>query len=666
MAEFKKNLQALFSNTRARVIILFTFALMLLAVAIGVYKISRSAMHTNGETSLNVVPTGIQSLPGGLNPTIQYAKLQQQQNVEQAKRAEQTGASAIPTIIRTQSFGDGINSILGPDQGSLGFLGLNTQNNAGPSEQGAWNQSLRSHHCDKESIQLAIGQGASAANLKVACSCPELYHSGYALPSLMSVCACSELRTLGVTIHDFKAAGMTPLQIKSCHFSVCQEEEAGYSAQAMKAAGFTAAQLKAAGFTAAQLKAAGFTAAQLKAAGFTAAQLKAAGFTPAELKAAGFTAAQLKAAGFTPAQLAAAGYTPAQIQAAEQNATDEGASNTPEGESPASQSIPERLSTLEHDLTLPENSPTLSPVQQKAQMIHDQNMKALNDRLAQQKLQLAQQQYQQKIQQRTSSMLSAATKSVQEWKTVSVQKYEEGSKAQHAAGDGSDRHGPFDTSSTSDEALAKKIKPALIETGDVLFAVVDTAVNSDEPSPILATIVSGPLRGSKLIGSFNLPANADKMVITFNTLSVPGSPGSISIHAFAIDPNTARTALSSETNHHYLTRYSALFASTFLEGFGNAFQSADTTITIGGTGGTQDTTVQNGVGRSALENAVIGLATMGKAWGQVAQKDMNQPTTVQLYAGTGIGVLFTQDVDQIVDVKAIGQSVQQRPIHLDQ
>lgn len=192
-----------------------------------------------------------------------------------------------------------------------------------------------------------------------------------------------------------------------------------------------------------------------------------------------------------------------------------------------------------------------------------------------------------------------------------------------------------------------KSQGAIIKTGDILFAVLDTSVNSDEPGPILATIVSGKLKGAKLIGSFNLPTNADKMVISFNTMSVPGAPKSTSINAYAIDPDTARTALSSNTNHHYLLRYGSLFASSFLEGFGNAFQSANTTVTIGGTGGGQNITVQNGIGRSALQNAVIGLATLGKAWGQVAQQQFSTPTTVEVYSGTPLGILFTQDVTSL-------------------
>ncbi|PYD07293.1 hypothetical protein DND47_31120, partial [Pseudomonas syringae pv. syringae] len=58
-------------------------------------------------------------------------------------------------------------------------------------------------------------------------------------------------------------------------------------------------------------------------------------------------------------------------------------------------------------------------------------------------------------------------------------------------------------------------------------------------------------------------------------------------------------------------------------------------------------TVANGVGRSTLENAVIGLATVGKAWSQQAQQLFNTPTTVEVYSGTGLGILFTQDVTTI-------------------
>ncbi len=79
-----------------------------------------------------------------------------------------------------------------------------------------------------------------------------------------------------------------------------------------------------------------------------------------------------------------------------------------------------------------------------------------------------------------------------------------------------------------------------------------------------------------------------------------------------------------------------------MEGFSSAIQSSNTTVSIGGTGGVTDTTVST-LPRSALDNALIGLGQVGKDWSKTAQKEMRRPTTVQVYSGTGIGVLFTQD-----------------------
>ena len=244
-------------------------------------------------------------------------------------------------------------------------------------------------------------------------------------------------------------------------------------------------------------------------------------------------------------------------------------------------------------------------------------------------------------------MQTAATQAMSGWKTVSGQVYIGGTPPKEALGKegvGGEEGGALGGRAGGIAVGEEKGKPSVLKAGDVVFAVMDTSVNTNEPGPILATIVSGKLNGAKLIGSFTLPSNADKIVINFNTMSVPGISKSTSISAFAIDPNTARTALATRANHHYLLRYGSLFAATFLEGFGNAFQSANTTVTIGGQGTTANTTISNGIGRTTLENAVIGLATLGKSWGQVAQQQFNTPNTVELCAGTGIGVLFTQDL----------------------
>ncbi len=470
----------------------------------------------------------------------------------------------------------------------------------------------RAADCSVASLRAAHALGVSATTIKQTLGC-----------------SAKQMKDAGYTAAELKEAGFTAAELKDAGFSAADLKNAGFSAKELKAAGYSAQDLKKAGFTAAQLKEAGFTAAELKNAGFSAEELHKAGYSPKELKEGGFTAGQLKNAGFSTQELQDAGFSPADSSLA--------------GLAPPAQPpVPSSMATL---------PPISGSVAGQQESVEAANSKQLQDILKRQQAEVASQQYQQKIQQRTSAMLASANQSLQDWKTVSAQAYVGGTPPAKKGGGGASGAGGMEGASLAGLPSANASNTnakALIKAGDVLYAVLDTSVNSDEPGPILATIVSGKLKGAKLIGSFTLPNNADKMVISFNTMSVPGAARTTSINAYAIDPNTARTALSSRANHHYLLRYGSLFAATFLEGFGNAFQSANTSITIGGSGGAaQNTTITNGAGRSVLENAVIGLATLGKSWGQAAQQQFSTPTTVDLYSGTGVGVLFTQDLQSL-------------------
>lgn len=488
----------------------------------------------------------------------------------------------------------------------------------------------RTADCSVASLKAARAAGVSAATIKqtLGCSAAAMKAAGY---------TAQELRDAGFTAAELKNAGFSAADLKSAGFSAKELRDAGFSAADLKNAGFSASELKDAGFSAADLKDAGFSASQLKAAGFSAKDLKGAGFSATDLRQAGYGAKDLADAGYSAADLKNAGFSDAEIQDAglSTEVAGLGAATVPGAEPSSVTPIPGIPGATNQ---------TAAAAAQAA------NAKQLQEILKKQNQQLADQKFQQKIQQRTSQMLSTANQSISTWQKVTSQSYVAGNESEEkketttAAGMGQTTSSSLSPGEMGGPA---KSQGAIIKTGDILFAVLDTSVNSDEPGPILATIVSGKLKGAKLIGSFNLPTNADKMVISFNTMSVPGAPKSTSINAYAIDPDTARTALSSNTNHHYLLRYGSLFASSFLEGFGNAFQSANTTVTIGGTGGGQNITVQNGIGRSALQNAVIGLATLGKAWGQVAQQQFSTPTTVEVYSGTPLGILFTQDVTSL-------------------
>lgn len=485
----------------------------------------------------------------------------------------------------------------------------------------------RTTDCGTESLKAAKIMDVSAKTIKETLGCGAAAMKNAAFSPV-------ELKDAGFTAAELNSAGFNARDLKDGGFSPKDLRDAGFKPEDLRKLGLGIRELKDAGFTAADLKAAQFVAKDLKDAGFNAKVLKDVGFDAKDLKNAGFGAKQLLKAGYLPIQLKNAGFDNSQLELAGISHKQSALAGLDEIDN---------VQKKDSSLTI---IPSLTNDNQKdnnTQIAAD--AKRLQEVMEKQKLMQIDQKFQQQIQQRTSAMISAANQIMQPWNVVNNQQYQAGNEK-----DDKDEANRLSGLATMPQKMDKMdLQPQqttapLIRMGDIMFAVVDTAVNTDEPGPILATIVTGPFKGGKLIGSFNLPGNADKMVISFNTLTMPGAPKSLQISAFAIDPNTGRTALSSETDHHYLERYGSLFASTFLEGFGNAFQSADTTIQVGGTGGVTNTTVQNGIGRSALENAVIGLATVGKAWAQVAQQNMARPTTVQIYSGTAIGVLFTQDL----------------------
>jgi intracellular multiplication protein IcmE len=182
----------------------------------------------------------------------------------------------------------------------------------------------------------------------------------------------------------------------------------------------------------------------------------------------------------------------------------------------------------------------------------------------------------------------------------------------------------------------------LLKAGTILFGVIDTAINSDEPGPVMATIVDGPYKGARLLGNIQMGSkNAEKVVINFNTLSIPLVEKSVSVSIVAIDPDTARTALASNVDHHYLTRYGFLFASAFMEGYGKAIQNSGSVATNNPGSNTTTTTSQTLNGKQEFR---VGLGTVGQKWGKQVGETFGRPPTITVNSGTGVGLLLLEDI----------------------
>lgn len=539
--------------------------------------------------------------------------------------------------------------------------------------------------CDPEALRKLRLKGVSATTIKKlnGCTAKQLRAAGYSAGDLLKagftpkqledagytpdeirnaekspIAALAAVKASNCSIDALKrarAAGISAADIrKTAGCSATQMRAAGYTAKELKDAGFTAGELKAAGFSAKDLKDAGFTAKQLKDAGFSAKQLKDAGFSAKQLKDAGFSAKQLRKAGFTPRQLKRAGYDADELRKAGFSPKELANAGFSDKEAGISSSVPELgdASKTQGNKVLSgieEAAGTVQPLKSKA----EQNNERLQKILAEQRKHFSDQKYQQALQNELGNMTGEANQAINDWKKapqqsftyIGVKKQVQGGGEGVGAGGEEAQAKAKAEKNPLDQPMPKKKQKALVKAGDVMFAILDTSVNSDQPGPVLATMVSGRFRGARLLGAFSLPGDGERLVLTFNKMSVPGAPHTTPITAIAIDPNTARTALSSRTNNHYLLRYGSLFASSFMEGFGNAFQSAGTTITVGGT--SSDISVQQGFNRSILENAVIGLTTVGKRWGQEAQKTFSKRPTVELFSGTNLGILFTQDLNAL-------------------
>lgn len=178
------------------------------------------------------------------------------------------------------------------------------------------------------------------------------------------------------------------------------------------------------------------------------------------------------------------------------------------------------------------------------------------------------------------------------------------------------------------------------KSGDIFYAVLETGVNSDTPSPVMARIVDGPFKGAKAIGS--LTRQDDRVVLHFTTLNVQGMPRSIGFNAVAIDTETAHTALASDVDHHYLLRYGTLFASSFLAGAATTLQGASTNCFFG-----VCTTSGGGTALSNLSNGqkivYSGLGQVGTRLSQDTNLS-NMSPTVTVDSGTGVGLLLLADL----------------------
>jgi len=635
MVEKMKKMHKGFADTKTRSVLVIIITILIVVVIIGYISYRRATKEEVGAVTEIARPPEIRAIPGvGAPPTREYIRLQQQKAREEAERALREKGVALPTPIRPTYIGD--------EQ----FL-IPTAKPGEPPIPG----------CSVEELRRARKAGVSAFELRCrGCDAAALKAAGY---------TAGELRDAGFTAAQLKAAGFTAAQLKAAGFSVQDLKDAGFTAQELKDAGFSAQELKKAGFSDADLQAAGFSAAEiakkalekncsvealskarangisaaelkycgaaaLKAAGYTAKELKDAGFTAGELRAAGFSAEDLKDAGFTAKQLKDAGFSAEDLKNAGFSAKELKDEGFTDGDLIRAGYSAEEIALEKPPVAAPSIIPpsqiTLAPtpeagIQTELARIREQ-----------QAAQLSKQEWEDKMRELQQNMEAQAGDLFTSWTPLPKQEYVEGVTDKTA------QQTTVATKTTGIPGQQQAVSGKIMKAGSIIFAVLDTGINSDEPGPIMATVTEGKLKGSKVLGEFKRVEK--KVVLQFSVLSAPHLDHSISINAYGIDPEIGRIAMASSVDSHYMYRYGTYFAASFIGGLGEAIQNSKSTITTNVWGGT----TQQFSDLNVTEKIFSALGEVGQKFSDVLKKDIDMPPTVRVKTGSGIGLLLMSDL----------------------
>lgn len=181
----------------------------------------------------------------------------------------------------------------------------------------------------------------------------------------------------------------------------------------------------------------------------------------------------------------------------------------------------------------------------------------------------------------------------------------------------------------------------VIPAGKIVYGQMLLEANSYVPSVVLAQMVSGPLKGWKLLGEFTMEDEIEMLTVKFK-IAVNEEGEQYKINAIMLDPDTGLAAKASEVNHRYLRRIILPAAAKFVTGFADAMaESGRTSISVSGTSGN---VVEEEEEPSKEQEVATGVADAAQDIGEILDEMGDVPIQVILAAGTPIGIFFTDNV----------------------
>jgi intracellular multiplication protein IcmE len=203
---------------------------------------------------------------------------------------------------------------------------------------------------------------------------------------------------------------------------------------------------------------------------------------------------------------------------------------------------------------------------------------------------------------------------------------------------GNEQSATANAASRSSAAANTANRKPLLKAGNVLYATLDSEVNTDDGGDVFATVRGGVWDGCKLIGRIErAPRNIN---LRFNLLAPQDDRETITINALAIREEDARAGIADDIDYHTIERYSSLFVGSVLSGLSKAAQQprGDTVVLPNG----QVIVSQPEPGGKQI--AMYALGEMGINASAEVRKNFSQPPTYKTAANKGFGLYIMADV----------------------
>lgn len=177
----------------------------------------------------------------------------------------------------------------------------------------------------------------------------------------------------------------------------------------------------------------------------------------------------------------------------------------------------------------------------------------------------------------------------------------------------------------------------LIPAGTVEYAQLITEANSDTEGPILAQLVSGPLAGAKLLGTFT--TEDEFLVLNFSAIVIDGI--SHPTEAIALNPDTTSPGMVTDIDHRYFSRIVLPAAASFVTGLGEGIVQVNETTVNAGSG----TTISSKSELDPTQELFSGIKEASSAIGDILTEDGKETEPlIRVQSGTPMGLLFVQPV----------------------